>query len=68
MLCVALGNLDGLKMNAVDSLVPDAPHKPIVPFVLQLPEVPPKLSATTFPWPDAFCNDLLVFLKNLGLA
>ena len=36
-----------------------------MPFVLQLPEVPPKLSATTFPWPDAFCNDLLVFLKTL---
>ena len=48
-----------------DSLVPDAPHKPIVPFVLKLPESPPKLSATTFPWPDAFCNDLLVFLNTL---
>ena len=48
-----------------DSPVPDALHKPIVPFVLKLPESPPKLSATIFPWPDAFCNDLLVFLKTL---
>ena len=34
-------------------------------FSLSLPPSVPKLSQTTFPWPDAFADDLLSFLKTL---
>ena len=38
---------------------------PVEPVLLKLPLEPPKLSSTTFPWPEQFCVDLLSFLKAL---
>ena len=38
---------------------------PVEPVLLKLPLEPPKLSSTTFPWPEQFCVDLLSFLKTL---
>ena len=45
--------------------IPDNVVQPVQPVVLQLPDVPPKLSATTSPWPETFCADLLTILKTL---
>ena len=34
-------------------------------LVLKLPRVVPRLSTTTFPWPEDFAHDLLAFLRTL---